>query len=256
MEDDKIRPDRVFVSVEVLLSKDLTLPVKGLYAAMLALTGKDGVCNLTERQLADLVMIADRRTIRKHIGTLIKAGLAQLQERSRYVMLDPVTNYYATLLKDAQRRLARAEYFGEALMREWLTLLIAVQNYIDNARLPFMRNPQSRELFELDRHYPPRVAFEFNGPQHYGPTVKYPDPTKAAQQEGHDLMKQGLCTIHGITFGGRETRGSKLRRNAEEDRELAAVATGGRRKPSGRIPREGEPALPQPLLRLNDKWRP
>ena len=200
MAEEGFRTDRVSISAEVLLSKDIVLPVKGLYTVMIALAGKGGVCHLTEQQLAELTMTTDTKTIRKYLGILIRAGLIHLEKKSHYVILDPVTNHFATLLKDAQRRLARAEYIGETLMREWLTLLVALINYQDNARLPSIKNPQTRELLELDRFYPPHVAFEFNGPQHYGPTVKYPDPVKAIELEVRDLIKQAQCVRNGITL--------------------------------------------------------
>ncbi len=50
---------------------------------------------------------------------------------------------------------------------------------------------------QLDRYYPPGVAFEFNGPQHYGPTQHY-TAEEAANQRVRDLIKAGICASRGI----------------------------------------------------------
>ncbi len=53
---------------------------------------------------------------------------------------------------------------------------------------------------ELDRFYPLyNTAFEFNGPQHYGPTELF-SAEDAAKQRGRDLIKVGICLIKDITL--------------------------------------------------------
>lgn len=44
----------------------------------------------------------------------------------------------------------------------------------------------------------PQVAFEFNGPQHYGPTARYSSPHEAARQQARDYIKIGVCVTRGI----------------------------------------------------------
>lgn len=44
----------------------------------------------------------------------------------------------------------------------------------------------------------PAVAFEFNGPQHYGPTQEFPDPQEARMRQAMDAMKLGLRVRHGV----------------------------------------------------------
>jgi len=95
-------------------------------------------------------------------------------------------------------RLAKAPYYGEGLMREWLTLLIPLDHFEDDASPGFLINPYTGEEMQFDRLYPPDVAFEFNGPQHYGPTALYPSEEQARRQMGRDLIKRGICTNRGI----------------------------------------------------------
>ncbi len=53
---------------------------------------------------------------------------------------------------------------------------------------------------ELDRFYPQhRVAFEFNGPQHYGPTETF-SAEDAAKQRSRDYIKMGLCLENKVTL--------------------------------------------------------
>ena len=197
MAEEEKRLDYVSVSADVLLSKDLTWPIKGFYGSLVAFAGKDGVGHLTEEKLSELTML-DPKTVRRYMLRLTRAGLVQLEKRSHYLIVDPVVAYYAVRLHDVQHRLRHALFIGEALMREWLTLLVAVLNFQDNARVSKIINPKTREYLELDRFFPPDVAFEFNGPQHYGPTAKFPDPAAAADQELRDIIKIGQCKRYGI----------------------------------------------------------
>lgn len=82
-------------------------------------------------------------------------------------------------------------------MREYLTLLIDSDQFEDNAAPGFLVNPLTNERMQFDRFYPPSVAFEFQGPQHYGATALYSE-AEAAKQRGRDLMKQGICIERGI----------------------------------------------------------
>lgn len=103
----------------------------------------------------------------------------------------------------ARRRIARGGWKGEAIMRECLTLLVESDHFEDNATPGFLVNPNTKERMQLDRFYPPRgefggVAFEFNGPQHDGPTKLF-SAESAANQRARDLMKIGICITEGIT---------------------------------------------------------
>lgn len=98
----------------------------------------------------------------------------------------------------AKRRVDRARFRGEAIMREILNLLVDSADYEDNAEPSFLVNPLTEERMQLDRYYRSAgVALEFNGPQHYGPTGRF-SAREAAQQRARDLMKAALCAENGV----------------------------------------------------------
>jgi len=96
------------------------------------------------------------------------------------------------------RRLEEASFMGEALMREYLSLIVESDEYGDNAAPGFLVNPLTGEKLQYDRYYPPRVAFEFNGPQHYGPTAQYSQEADVSRQQGRDYIKMGISVTRGI----------------------------------------------------------
>jgi hypothetical protein len=96
------------------------------------------------------------------------------------------------------RRLARSQHYGENLMREWLNLLIDNDDYDDNARPGFLVNPFTNEKMEFDRYYPKKLAFEFHGPQHDGPTRRYPSEAAARKQQARDAIKMDICKRRGV----------------------------------------------------------
>lgn len=97
-----------------------------------------------------------------------------------------------------RRRLDEASFVGEALMREYLSLIGDSDEYDDNATPGFLVNPFTGEEMQFDRYYQPRVAFEFNGPQHYGPTARYSKEADIRKQQGRDYIKIGISATRGI----------------------------------------------------------
>lgn len=143
-----------------------------------------------------------RKTIAKAIRTLANAGwLLILRKNHRHParcsFKDPRLAASEAEVEKVKRRLQKAQFVGEALMREYLSLLIDSDEYEDNAAPGFLVNPITEERLQLDRYYPPGVAFEFNGPQHYGPTQHY-TAEEAANQRVRDLIKAGICASRGI----------------------------------------------------------
>ena len=79
--------------------------------------------------------------------------------------------------------------------------LINSLSYLDNARPAFLRNVLTRGRMEYDRYYyAHKAAFEFNGPQHYRTTQRYPDATELAKQQARDNMKAGISVRQGMTL--------------------------------------------------------
>lgn len=147
---------------------------------------------------------ASPNTVAKAVGELaraewIKVERANRLDRIHFELTFPGFSREQTALAMAQRRLSKSKHFGEGLMREFLSLLVDSDEYSDDARPGFMVNPRSGELLELDRFYPPRVAFEFNGPQHYRATDMYTAEESAAQRE-RDYIKMGICLARGVTL--------------------------------------------------------
>jgi hypothetical protein len=159
-------PDRV------ILSPELPALSKVLYAILTChcAEGEDR-CRTTQRNLRAAAG-ACAVTVRRHLAVLVECGL----------------------------RLGRAAFKGEAIMREWLSLIVNRDDYEDNARPGFLVNPLTNEKMEYDRFYPPSVALEFNGPQHSGPTERFPDNELARLQLARDLMKEGISRHRGVTL--------------------------------------------------------
>jgi len=92
-----------------------------------------------------------------------------------------------------QSSLDRVKYVGEALMRSTLSLIVETRECEDGSRPDFLVNPASGEKMELDRYYPlDRVAFEFNGPQHYVATGRFRKKEVDAQRK-RDRLKRQIC---------------------------------------------------------------
>lgn len=144
----------------------------------------------------------DPRSIKRAIHEMARAGWLEFsQENQRapicFTLRHPVAEMRRRELARVKRRIERAPYLGEALMREYLTLIVDSEQYEDDAAPGFLVNPLTDERLQFDRYYPPDVAFEFNGPQHYHATDLY-SAEEAARQRARDLIKRGLCDEKGI----------------------------------------------------------
>ena len=86
----------------------------------------------------------------------------------------------ATEIRRLRSKLGHSAYYGEALLKALLDLLVGETHYLDNARPSFLVNPLTQQLLEYDRYYPSRrVAIEFHGPQHDRATAVFPDEQAA-----------------------------------------------------------------------------
>lgn len=153
--------------------------------------------------------------LRKQSGTginTLKRAIAELtrtewlliaQKRARapieFVLGNPVATMVEAWVKKARWRIKRARNKGEAIMHEYLSLLIDSEDYQDNVKLGILVNPSTGERMEFDRYYPKGVAFEFQGPQHFGNTDQF-SKQEVADQMARDHMKRGICAKEGITL--------------------------------------------------------
>lgn len=145
-----------------------------------------------------------RKTVAKAIRALASTGWLKVQRQNHKLpascrFKEPRLAHSEAEVKRISRRLDKAPFRGEALMREFLSLLIDSDEFEDNASPGFLVNPLTDERLQLDRYYPPSVAFEYNGPQHYGPTDQF-SAQEAVNQRTRDLIKIGLCATRGITL--------------------------------------------------------
>lgn len=133
-----------------------------------------------------------RNALKGAIAELAGAQWIQLFQLSRYgpirfALTRPALVQGQEEVAAALKRLKRAKFRGEALMKEWLTLLIDSTHFSDNARPGFLVNPLTGEQLELDRSYLLWLACEYNG-----------EPHESADQHLRDLIKAGLCVCEGI----------------------------------------------------------
>ncbi|MDI6823422.1 MAG: hypothetical protein QME93_04110 [Bacillota bacterium] len=197
METRKIR-----VRGEFLADPKLPMGAKVLYVALLYLSTGAGRCQPTKRQLRQLTGIRSPSSLDHYLNVLEHAGWLRTEplprQRRSYIPHDPYHEARLQRLAVVKRNLAAAPHLGEALLREIVTELVDSSNILFNARPAYLANPLSDQPLEYDILCCGRVALEFNGPQHYGPTEKYPDPDEARRQRSRDLMKQALSAQHGI----------------------------------------------------------
>lgn len=124
-------------------------------------------------------------------------SFAKTGYRIRPVALIP-HEYQVKMAEDFEAIYRLVRNRGEFLMRRYLDLRVWSDEYVDNARPEFLVNPTTDEPLEYDRYYMSKVAFEFNGPQHYGTTEMYPDDKAFREAKARDLIKKALSTNAGV----------------------------------------------------------
>ncbi|MGE5674626.1 MAG: winged helix-turn-helix transcriptional regulator [Mycobacterium leprae] len=154
----------------------------------------------TYRELCDLTHLS-LNTIKKAVRELVNAGWLQITQQHKQARICYRLTYGASTADAIEigrmRRRLNIGPRGEALMREWLSLLVPSTDYLDNARPGDFTNPLTGQPLELDRRYGSGVAFEFNGEQHDRPSARFP-VEEVMRQQGRDLIKKGLCMLLGI----------------------------------------------------------
>ncbi len=144
-------------------------------------------------------------TVKLAVRSLQGKGWLQISQKNKFSPLyftlrNPAAERREAEVSRARQRLEEASFLGEALMREYLNLIIDSDEFDDNCTPGYLVNPFTGEEMQFDRYYPPRVAFEFNGPQHYGPTARYSNEAESRKQQGRDYIKIGICAARGINL--------------------------------------------------------
>lgn len=145
------------------------------------------------------------RTIRDYAERLIETGWATEvgsdESGSRRIAASMPTCVEEFIAERTAYNRWQVADAGQYLMLCILDLGINSLSYLDNARPPFLRNTMTRGRMEYDRYYySDKAAFEFNGPQHYRTTQRYPDKAELAKQQARDNMKAGISVRQGITL--------------------------------------------------------
>lgn len=144
-----------------------------------------------------------RNRVSRAVRVLIRKGwgacISCEHSRSKVIVTTwpvSVETKIADLIKSDKENVA---LLGQWLMWNWLDVLVDLLDYLDNSRPDWLRNAQTGYRMELDREYrSPRVAFEFQGKQHFRPTQAYPDEETQIKQRLRDDQKVGVCLRNGV----------------------------------------------------------
>ncbi|HWI62581.1 MAG TPA: helix-turn-helix domain-containing protein [Symbiobacteriaceae bacterium] len=199
------RPRRGCAAIPLALIADAALSARArlLYGQLQGVPDfENRKGSFTYASLADFTGTSDD-ALRRAVAELVAAGWLTFTQGHRkrpfqFTLHNPVgTNLWARI-SHLRRRVRGAQYRGEALLREYLNVLVDLDQHEENATLDQLLNPYTKELLELDRYYPTAaVAFELNGAQHYEETelATFSDTVK---QVGRDAMKAFICKAIGI----------------------------------------------------------
>ena len=209
--------DTVNVPVEVFSDKRLSRSAKQLLIGIMWLAAGRKQCTATPKALAAAAGFKAKKTVLRHLKELERLGWIDLsphdvempemsadceaKRRSNKLSIslrNPIREQKARQISQLEADIKAAPNKGEALMRKVLDLVVPDTRFMDNYRPEFLKNPMTEQCLEYDRYYEVGVAFEFNGPQHYGPTDRFPDPRSAAALRTRDLVKRGLSAENSV----------------------------------------------------------
>jgi hypothetical protein len=144
------------------------------------------------------------KTIKLTTGGLVRNGWLQATQEHQlaplaFMLRNPVAERAQAERDEAKERLIGARYRGEAIMREFLSILVDSEEYVDDADPGFLVNPETLGKLQLDRYYAQGVGFEFQGPQHDHPTESFSEED-VARQKARDFIKLGMCVKLGIAL--------------------------------------------------------
>lgn len=196
---------RVRLPLALLADRSVGPAAKLLYGSLQAVPGSQGQTGQFAFASLSKATGFGTNALRRAVAQLIAGGWVQTRQANRsrpieFEIGDPHQFRIHEELLAAERRLSRARREGrggEGIMQEYLSLLVDSTEFTENARPGFLVNPLTGDCLELDRFYPPKVAFEFNGAQHYQGTGRFTQADADAQRV-KDLFKAGLCLYAGV----------------------------------------------------------
>jgi hypothetical protein len=96
---------------------------------------------------------------------------------------------------------------GENMMRDLLENTIFPHKKFPTIRPEFLKNPETGWPLELDCYNDEmKLAFEFQGIQHYQPVKRYGGQKRFEQQQKQDQLKRELCSKEGVVLIEVDTR--------------------------------------------------
>lgn len=178
------------------LLSDVSLPVvaRFIYVQIWNSSGR------SIKSLCDITGCA-HHSVRSHCAQLQKAGwLAIERTKSGYVVFPSIPHkVQQRMAEEFEEHLELCAHAGEATTRAWRDVLVADSSFLDNFRPAFLRNPKTGQAMEYDMFDPLRsLGVEYHGPQHFKPTLLFPNLAMFEEQRTRDLLKQGLSVEHGI----------------------------------------------------------
>lgn len=188
----------------LITNHELGATARVLFATLLLTPGYAHPFGLfTWFQLAELARIS-RGTAYTAVDELVGAEWVKVEQTHRkapvhFELTYPGRERSLSLRAAVEWRLEQFGRTGENIMREFLTALVDSDEWEDDAAPGFLVNPLTLGRLELDRYYPPAVAFEHNGPQHYRQTKRF-TAEQSRQQRVRDYIKMGICADRGITL--------------------------------------------------------
>ncbi len=142
-----------------------------------------------------------RSAVTRACNSLAKYGWLQLSPISRGLCPVPVIPRLCqiAMADHLERSYACAPNKGEFLMKFRLDLIVRCDEFVDNARPRFLENPTTEVPLEYDRfYYLLKIAFEFNGSQHYGVTEVFNNEAAVNAGMKRDAVKEELSLQQGI----------------------------------------------------------
>ena len=153
------------------------------------LAAKVGQCVRAARRAVRLLLAAEWLSL--HQANRLKPLIVRL-------FVDPVRRLQEREIRQAKARIDVSENKGEAIMVEIVTAMAATNRFLVNGFAENSRNPETGFRLQWDMFfYELRVAIEFNGEQHYGPTELYTKEQSEAQQR-RDAYKYKAAEREGI----------------------------------------------------------
>jgi len=169
--------DTVNVPVEVFDDNRLSRSAKQLLIGMMWLAAGFRARKTVMARLRDLERLGWIDVSPPDVATSETGADCDTKRRANRLSIglrNPIREEKAKQINQLEADINAAPNKGEALMRKVLDLVIPDTGFIDNYRPEFLKNPMTGQCLEYDRYHNVGVAFEFNGPQHYGPTGRYP----------------------------------------------------------------------------------